>query len=353
MTAPPSPPPTDHLIPHSFRSLVTAPLLPIRWHWVGWVPARSVALLAGAGESAKSWLALYVGLCTAAGRKLFDQDEVQQGPVLYVAAETSLDEERRRVQLLRGGLDLPDEVPFHLVAADQLCLGEEAGYRELVRLVEEIEPVMLVLDSAIALAGLRQENDNAEVREFMRDRVLPLARRYGATVYLIAHSPKASQRQGSRLTDEHAAGGAGDWRNAADTVLWLQRDNQGVLVSHAKTRIGTRAVPFRFNLVDIEPDRSLWLVRDAEGVARKDIAQQQRELGDQNREACYDVVAAADQAMTGRQVTAVLNSRGVRIAERTTSRHLEALVQAGRLHCVAARGCATRYSRLASLREAA
>jgi hypothetical protein len=94
--------------------------------------------------------------------------------------------------------------------------------------------------------------------------VLPLARQDGATVYLIGHSPKPPVQPGARFGDEHVARGASDWRNAADTVLYLKRDatlgELAVVLRHAKTRVGRRHPPVWFQLEDVVPGKAARVV---------------------------------------------------------------------------------------------
>jgi len=233
------------------------------------VPRATVALLVGAGESNKSWLSLVLATGTAAGRAPFAAEEtgdarLAAGPVLYLTGENSLGEEQRRCALLKAGHGLPDDLPITFVAAESLRLSNEADYKEVLRLVEQLEPVAIFIDSASALSGIANENDNPEVRRFMQDRVMPLARRYGATVYVIGHSPKPPAQPGGRFTDEHVARGASEWRNAADVVLYLRRDAtlgpQAVVLRHAKQRVGRRPTPIWFSVEDVEPERSARLV---------------------------------------------------------------------------------------------
>lgn len=260
--------------PRTLRTLTWAEMTAgaieeVAYHWPGWVALATVAVLAAAGDSLKSWLAVYLATMTAAGRPAFaepgaDEPPLRQGPVLYLVGENALAEEKRRCQLLKAGLGLPDELPITFVDAGSLSLSDDADYGQIVEHVARLRPVLIVLDSAIALSGLVRENDNSEVRAFMKRRVLPLAREYGATVLLIAHSPKPPTQPGGRFSDEHVARGAGDWRNAADTVLYLKRDPSlgelAVVLRHAKQRVGPRHRPIWFRLEDVEPGQAVRLV---------------------------------------------------------------------------------------------
>jgi len=205
-------------------SLHSAPV--IEWYWPGWVPQKSLAVLHGPGGDRKSFLALTLALSTAAGRALFEGAPAQPGTVLYVsgAGENPEWEDNRRLQLLCQGYDIDmAALPFYFMTADAPLLGDEHSYQRFVETIRSHSPQKVVLDSAIALSGLANENDNAEVRRFLQERVVPLARRHGCTVLLLAHSAKPSPMAGgTRNIDEPR--GAGEWRNAVETVIAIRQE---------------------------------------------------------------------------------------------------------------------------------
>jgi hypothetical protein len=247
---------------------LTAPVaVSRREHWPGWVPAGACCIISGAGDSLKSWLLLSLAVCTAAGRPLFAATEagteaipLTQGPVVYVSGENAVDEEQRRCRLLKAGLGLPDELPnpLRFIPVSDFVLMNDEDYQALWAIVERTRPAMLGLDSAIALSGLEDENDNIAVRRFLKARILPFARDLGVTVYLTAHGPKPPTQPAMRLGDEHAIRGAGDWRNGVDVVVAARRDpalgEAAVVLRHAKNRLGRRAHPLWCQLRVEEPD---------------------------------------------------------------------------------------------------
>jgi hypothetical protein len=248
-----------------WAEMVTGSIRPIEYQWPGWVPRRTVTVVVGAGESFKSWFCLLLGISVAAGRPLFEGPALPQGPVVYLAGENAIEEEKRRCQLLRAGMGFPGELPLHFVAADGLNLSDEGDYGDLVTIVRRMKPAAIVIDSAIALSGIEDENSNSEVRRFMKGVVLPLARRHGVNVYLIAHSPKvSSDPRAQKLTDEQVIRGAGDWRNGVDCVLLLRREaalgSEAVMVKHAKCRVGRRHEPIWFKVQETVPERAVELV---------------------------------------------------------------------------------------------
>jgi hypothetical protein len=247
--------PSAGLGTRTWRELVEGPRQAIEHHWPGWIPLAAVALLVGAGETFKSWLALTLAISTAAGRSLFaqaDEGAMRRGPVLYITGENAIDEEARRCQLLQAALGLPLDLPITFLPAESLNLSRDEDYQAVLAVVAHLQPVLIVVDSAIAVSGVNEERDNSAVRAFMQTRILPLARRHHATVVVIGHSPKPPQQPGMKFTDEHVARGASDWRNAADVVLYLRRDpslgHAAVVLRHAKVRIGRRHAPLWFTL---------------------------------------------------------------------------------------------------------
>jgi NAD(P)-dependent dehydrogenase (short-subunit alcohol dehydrogenase family) len=233
---------------------------PVTWHWPGWVAAGDVALITGAGGTLKSWLAQALAIAAAAGLPaLPDEDEgsMVQGSVLVISAEQRVQEDSRRFRALAAGLSIdPSPLPITFLAGsfnftdpkDQVTLAQQIELRH---------PSAVVIDNAIAVSDLENENDNAEVRRFMRLHLLPLSRRLGLTVYLLHHSPKPSLQPGARLTDELVARGASDWRNSVDVGLYLKSDpglgTDAVILSHFKApRSGVRHAPIWFQLQDVE-----------------------------------------------------------------------------------------------------
>jgi hypothetical protein len=158
-TATPLPVPGSRPETLTWADMVAEPPRPIDYHRPGWVPLATVALLAGAGDSLKSWLLLLLATFTAAGRAPLvaeetDEARLRSGPVLYITAENGIEEEKRRCALLREGLALPADLPITFVRAETLTLGHEEDFAEILALVERVRPVAIFIDSAIAVSGL-------------------------------------------------------------------------------------------------------------------------------------------------------------------------------------------------------
>ena len=253
----------DPLPVHTWAELIARRPEKLLYAWPGWVVEKKIVLVAGAGDSMKSFLCTFVSAMVAAGRPALEPDSndnpCRQGPALIVSAENGLDEDTRRCQILKRGHKLPDDLPVTIIEADQLSLRDAATWASFTELVVTVRPVLIVVDSGISVADLESENDNAAVAAFMKRCIQPLARVHGATVLLIVHSPKPPTQRGSMpFTDEHVARGASAWRNAADNVLYLKRDKSlgkdAVVLRPAKVRAGFRHPPIWFRIETTEVD---------------------------------------------------------------------------------------------------
>lgn len=253
----------DALPVHTWAQMVQRTREKLNYLWPGWIVEKKVILVAGAGDSMKSFLCVFLAAMVAAGKPALEPDDTDtpcsQGPALIVSAENGYDEETRRVQLLRRGHQLPDDLPFTVLEADQLSLRDPETWTSFTALVSNLQPRVIVIDSGISVADLDNENDNAAVAAFMKKCIAPLARVHGASVLLIVHSPKPPTQRGSLpFTDEHVARGASAWRNAADGVLYLKRDKSlgkdAVVLRPAKVRSGFRHPPIWFRVETTEKD---------------------------------------------------------------------------------------------------
>ncbi len=103
--------------PRSAVELMAAELPDLNWAVEGLL-CQGLAILAGAPKIGKSWLALYIGVCVASGRKALGAMPVQSGEVLYLALE---DTERRlqdRLKMMIGDGDVPSRFFYETHCGD-------------------------------------------------------------------------------------------------------------------------------------------------------------------------------------------------------------------------------------------
>jgi hypothetical protein len=113
------------------------------------------AIIMGQPGSGKSVLAPYLAYGVAQGFALFGR-RVRPGPVIYIAAEDGHGMKARVRALFHRHGDAPD---FYLFPAAFNLLRNGAGRRAIIQEIDDIKPVLIVIDTlARSFDGLR-END--------------------------------------------------------------------------------------------------------------------------------------------------------------------------------------------------
>ena len=198
-------------------SLLDRPATPPDYLVDGFAERGSVILLTGDAGTAKSFIASDLCIAVVQGRPWLGRT-VKEGRALYIGAENSkrLTVRRLRALGLRG-----TDTAFRYVCRAPLVLSDQA-HRSAVR--EEVEahtPDVLVLDSALSLAGI-DPNDNAAVAEFMAW-VRQLAEDRDLVVIVLHHESKSQVSTGrSTASAAKAALGAMSWRGQADLHIAVE-----------------------------------------------------------------------------------------------------------------------------------
>jgi hypothetical protein len=192
------------------------------WLVRDWLPLpapmdESLCLLYGPSGKGKSFVALDFALSVAAGIPWVDEYPVQQGAVLYIAAEGTGGLKRRIAAWrehhpnadVRDALFLLQPVDIYDDDERQLLLdtledvldGGEYLHAEdgWVKLSKPLR--MVVVDTVARMYQGDDENSNAQMGQFI-EAVQTFSRKYGAVVLLVHHSSKAdvgNERGGSAL----------------------------------------------------------------------------------------------------------------------------------------------------------
>lgn len=159
----------------------------------GLIPEGGIAMLAGASQSGKTFVALDLAMSIVLGKPWFGKD-VAQGGVIYFAAE-----DPRGVRSLRipayaqeFGLSYADDLPFALLT-QRLNIWEtpeRAG--ELIEEVKGVssgwrDPLKLVVIDTLAKATIGSDELSAKDMNIIMDRCERIVSATGATVLLVDH----------------------------------------------------------------------------------------------------------------------------------------------------------------------
>jgi hypothetical protein len=160
------------------------------------LPAESACLLDGREKSGKGLLSLDLCASVALGEPFLDR-AVNEGPAIYCAAEEHLRDVRSRVAARLGNRrDAPLYIlPLDGSTEDRLQLEDPIGMQRLLGMIEELQPVVVVLDTLRELHSCREDLSD-EMGPLLRP-VRQLAHQTGTTIVVNHHQNKGGGYRGS------------------------------------------------------------------------------------------------------------------------------------------------------------
>jgi hypothetical protein len=198
------------------------------WSVPGLVPGKAVTLLSGDGGVGKSTLIAQLAVMAPVGGTWIGT-QPKRGPVVFVSAEDSLDENHRRLADIAAsqGIELADLSDLHIVplAGRDAVMGaphvkggrlvDTAVWRGLVRIVKRVKPVLVILDTLADVFG-GNEIVRAEARQFI-SQLSGLAIDNDLAVILLAHPSLTGINSGTGTSGSTA------WSNSVRSRLYFNR----------------------------------------------------------------------------------------------------------------------------------
>ncbi len=208
-------------------SLANKPVPDREWLVPNWIPIGQVTLLYGDGAVGKSLLALLLGAAVDRGTIWFGQ-MVKQGPVEFITAEDSEGELHRRLADIARETKQPlesmtslhvssfaDEDAIMAALTGDGQLVKTAFYDEVVEIVKEAKPVLLVLDTLADIYG-GNEVIRAQARAFV-NMLRKIAIAHNLAVVVLAHPSLDGMRSGKGTS------GSTGWSNSVRSRLYFSR----------------------------------------------------------------------------------------------------------------------------------
>ncbi len=213
------------------------------------IPRHHPTTLYGWGGTAKSLLAVMLGLSVAGGREKFlGRDIAVHGPVLYIDFELDADEQHRRVAQLAEGMKM--EVPEDFLYVSALGFRTHEAIEFGLSACEENGAVMAVLDSL----GPAMVGDMAaakDVIEFHNCYIAPF-KAAGVTPLLVDHQ---ARQQGGEGYQSKGAFGSAYKEHLSRSLIQVEAGDrsaeQGVLnvrLRHKKSSFSLLVEPFDVSL---------------------------------------------------------------------------------------------------------
>jgi hypothetical protein len=199
----------------------------IQWLIQGLWSDQAVGILGGEPKCCKSFLALDVAVSVASGAACLRQFPVRRtGKVLLFPAEDSLAVVRQRLEGIAAAANVPfQSLPVEVITAPSLRLDTPEDRERLSNTVENLRPILLILDPLIRLHRV-DENDATQIAallSFLRE----LQRKFQLAVILVHHARKDSN--GSR--PGQALRGSSELHGWGDSNLYMRRRGQQLTLS--------------------------------------------------------------------------------------------------------------------------
>jgi hypothetical protein len=188
---------------------------------------QAVGILGGEPKCCKSFLALDIAVSVASGSPCLRQFTVARpGKVLLFPAEDSLPVVRQRLDGIAAAAQVPfASLPVEVITAPSLRLDTPADRQRLTNTVQQLHPVLLILDPLIRLHRV-DENDATQIAgllSFLRQ----LQRQFKLAVLLVHHARKDSNssRPGQALR------GSSELHGWGDSNLYMRRRGSQLTLS--------------------------------------------------------------------------------------------------------------------------
>lgn len=216
-------------------------LPPRKWLIEDFIPEGGEACIYGPPGGGKSFASLDLALCVARGLPWHGK-KVQQGSVIYVAAEGGSGQSLRlEAYEKQHGIKL-DDVPFYLVN-ESINLVEADDVQAVIDLAQSIVPVLVIVDTLARSMGGAEENSATDMTVVMNG-VKRIIEASGACVLLIHHTGKAPGK---------GARGSNALLGAVDTMLAISRDGLSAqrTITLEKSRDSEDGVKVAFSLMPV------------------------------------------------------------------------------------------------------
>ena len=167
-----------------------------RWIVPHMIPRVGRTFVYGKGGEYKSSVLFDLCIAVASGGQMLEQFPIQTfGPVMLLSTESSIYENQMRLLSHMRARNVNPQVVQLRYGQSRLKIDKKEDYEELIRMIEEVRPVLLVLDPYISfLSG--SENNASEVAVFT-DGLDYIIEKYNLSVAVIHHANRGGELRGS------------------------------------------------------------------------------------------------------------------------------------------------------------
>jgi len=288
-----------------------------------WFPDTGLIQIVGHPGALKTFFALDASLSIACGlTHFFGYTITRYGPVLYIAAEGGgAFQYRIRAWCQEHEFD-PLTIPFRIIPLP-VNLRDENLQKELLAVVEQMQPIFIVVDTLARCSPGAEENSAKDMGEVINFCTL-LQRPARSTVAFIHHPAKSSTNGGGR--------GSGAVFGAIDTEIQLDMDekedalildSRNVKVVCTKQKDDQRPVPLELMgcVIPIYNGHGLQMVHESGrpvtslvmrlGSSKEMREQRQRREEEKDQETRLSVLRAIQKYPDATNITKLRNRMGI------------------------------------------
>lgn len=207
--------------------LLSDPPEEVPWIVDGLLPASGFSFLVAKPKVGKSTTSRPLALSVARGEKFLGL-ECKQGLVIYLALEDKKSEVIEHFRAM-GVTTAGENILIHVGPAPH---DPKEVMKSLRELVNEHNPVLIIIDTLLRFIRLRDANDYPSVIAAL-DPLLELARSSGCHIMALHHTVKAGGRQ-----DGDSILGSTAFFATADTILTMEKNTSGVRTLKSVQRYG-------------------------------------------------------------------------------------------------------------------
>jgi hypothetical protein len=172
---------TGNLKPIGLGELLSRPAVPVDWILRGRLAAGSVSIIASKPKVGKSTLARNLALAIARGESFLGWP-VKHGPVLYLALEERSEDVAADFRAMGAN------------GSEEILLADAGTALDVVTILRERKPVLLVVDPLFRLLSVKDEKAYAEMYGALGP-LIDIARQTGTHILCLHHSSKLAKAE--------------------------------------------------------------------------------------------------------------------------------------------------------------
>lgn len=178
---------------------------------------QEIGMRYGKSGGYKSLFMLYLAVCIASGRKVFNKFKVKQCPVAILSAENHKRSDKKRIQSIIRGLGIRKKnIPLYILPREQCGDLLNGQFKQKIcDFIKEKDIKILFLDSINPLTPDIDDNTQREVERVFKEFLRVVVDIYGCAVEFLHHTDK----------QERNFLGSIKWKGETDSVFRIERED--------------------------------------------------------------------------------------------------------------------------------